>query len=62
MINRVPNNIREMIAIDLEMCGGRDWEHFTLGLGFGLKEKDNVRIKQGGHKLIPCNIIVTISR
>ena len=37
-----------MLAMDLELCGGRDWEHFVLGLGSGLEEqRDKVRIKQG---------------
>jgi len=47
VFNRVPNKIRDMLAIDLEMCGGKDWEHFAVGLGSGLKEKDKLRIKQG---------------
>lgn len=46
-IFRVPNHIRDMLATDLERCGGRDWEHFALGLGTGLAEKDKIRIKQG---------------
>eukprot|EP00092_Neocalanus_flemingeri_P004409 GFUD01004743.1.p1 GENE.GFUD01004743.1~~GFUD01004743.1.p1 ORF type:complete len:248 (+),score=86.68 GFUD01004743.1:268-1011(+) len=46
VFSRVPTNIRDMLACDLEMCGGRDWEHFLLSLGYG-REKDKVRIKQG---------------
>ena len=49
--NRVPNKIRVMLAMDLELCGERDWEHFLLGLGSGLEEQRNkVRIKQGFNK------------
>jgi len=44
---RVPNNIRNILAIDLERCGGRDWEHFLLGLGNGMENKNKIRIKQG---------------
>ena len=47
MFNRVPNNIREMLAMDLEICGGKDLEHFVVGLGSGLKEREKLRIKQG---------------
>lgn len=47
VFNRVPNNIREMLAMDLETCGGKDWEHFAVGLGSGLKEREKLRIKQG---------------
>ena len=51
MFNRVPNIIRDMIALDLELFGGTDWEHFVLRLGSGLEEqRDKVRIKQGFNK------------
>jgi len=46
-LTRVPKHIREELAMDLERCGGKDWEHFALGLGTGLKEKDKLRIKSG---------------
>ena len=46
-LTRVPKHIREELALDLERCGGKDWEHFALGLGTGLKEKDKLRIKSG---------------
>lgn len=44
---RVPESIRYRLAYDLELMGGKDWEHFCTGLGHGLKEKDRVRIRQG---------------
>eukprot|EP00092_Neocalanus_flemingeri_P003815 GFUD01004109.1.p1 GENE.GFUD01004109.1~~GFUD01004109.1.p1 ORF type:complete len:247 (+),score=90.30 GFUD01004109.1:1786-2526(+) len=47
VFNRVPNNIRDMLAIDLERCGGKDWEHFAVGLGHGLKQRERIRIRQG---------------
>jgi len=46
-LTRVPKHIREELAMDLERCGGKDWEHFALGLGTGLKERDKLRIKSG---------------
>eukprot|EP00092_Neocalanus_flemingeri_P028973 GFUD01031456.1.p1 GENE.GFUD01031456.1~~GFUD01031456.1.p1 ORF type:complete len:240 (+),score=56.83 GFUD01031456.1:103-822(+) len=50
--DRLTDNIRNILAIELVMCGGKDWEHFAMKLGFSLKEKDTitysrVRIKQG---------------
>ena len=51
MFNGVPNIIRDMLALDLELCGGRDWEHFVLRLGSRLEEqRDKVQIKQGFNK------------
>ena len=43
----IPGNIRNILARDLEMCGGKDWYHFVLALGDGMKERDDVRIKPG---------------
>ena len=31
----------------MEKAGGRDWEHFATGLGLGLEEQEDVRVKQG---------------
>jgi len=47
LFNRVPSNIRMMLARELEESGGKDWEHFATGLGYGLKERQKIRIKQG---------------
>jgi len=47
LFNRVPNSVRELLVTELERCGGKDWEHFAVGLGSGLKERDKLRIKQG---------------
>jgi len=50
--NRVPKNIRDMLAKDLDpRCGGRDWEHFLLGLrGVGRTEGQSANKARGGRQ------------
>ena len=26
---------------------GKDWEHFTLGLGYDMEERENIKLRQG---------------
>ena len=47
MFNRVPSHIKEMMVQELERSGGKDWEHFATGLGYDLKDRNKIRIKQG---------------
>jgi len=41
------DRILHKLGRDLEKAGGRDWEHFATGLGLGLEEQEDVRVKQG---------------
>ena len=50
MFNRVPSHIKEMMVQELERSGGKDWEHFATGLGYDLKDRNKIRIKQGKAK------------
>jgi len=47
LFNRVPSHIKEMLVQELERSGGKDWEHFATGLGYDLKDRNKIRIKQG---------------
>lgn len=45
---RVPENVRLILAKDLKLCGGKDWEHFAMGLGTGLGDKEDIlKLKLG---------------
>merc|ERR1719245_1368272 len=43
-----PKQVVEKLISSLTGPGtGRDWNHFCLGLGTGLKKEENIRLKEG---------------
>jgi len=54
---RVPENVRLILAKDLKLCGGKDWEHFAMGLGTGLGDKEDIlKLKLGSCERQTCKI------
>ena len=44
----LPEHIKTILVTALTERGtGKDWEHFTLGLGFDRAEKENIKLRQG---------------
>ena len=44
----LPEHIKNILVTALTDRGtGNDWEHFTLALGDGREEKENIRLRQG---------------
>ena len=44
----LPEHIKNILVTALTDRGtGKDWEHFTLGLGYGREEKENIKLRQG---------------
>ena len=44
----LPEHIKTILVTALTERGtGKDWEHFTLGLGHGRAERENIKLRQG---------------
>ena len=44
----LPEHIKTILVSELTDRGtGKDWEHFTLGLGFDREEREKIKLRQG---------------
>merc|ERR1711974_495304 len=44
----LPEHLKTILVSGLTERGtGKDWEHFTLGLGFDREERENIKLRQG---------------
>lgn len=44
----LPEHIKNILVAALTDRGtGKDWEHFTLGLGYDMEERENIKLRQG---------------